>query len=142
MPKLIMRHYSDPRPNHWPWTSFAPKELASKGNGSIAIEYEALDKLQSLRNAWGKLIHLTSAYRDPVHNARVGGAKLSQHKAGRAFDVRVAGWIAQEKAEFKELALAHGFTGFGGYNTFIHIDIGHPRKWGQSWAWPKSYGGN
>ena len=141
MTKLIMHHYSDPRPAYWPWSFFVPRELASKGNGAIQIKYAALDRLQSLRAEWGQPLHLTSAYRDPAHNARVGGAPLSEHKAGGAFDVRVVGWNDTDKHGFKELALAHGFTGFGGYSTFIHIDIGRPRKWGQSWAWPKSYGG-
>ena len=141
MTKLMMRHYTDVRPNWYPWTYFEPHELASKGNGAVQVEYTFLDRLQSLRIEWDEPMFMNSVYRDPVHNARVGGAPLSKHKEGKAGDVRTSSWDLKKKYRFKEMALKHGFTGFGGYNTFIHIDIGRPRKWGQTWAWPKSYGG-
>ncbi len=139
MSKLIMRHYSDVPPNYWPWKNFAPHEFASNGNGAVEMDIHTLNCLQSLREEWGEPIILNSAYRDPVYNARIGGAPLSKHKEGRALDVGVRGWSPEKKYKFKELAFKHGFTGFGGYNTFIHIDTGRPRKWKQSWAWPDAY---
>ena len=123
------------------WPNISPRELASRGNGAIHINVDLLDRWQSLRTAWGKPIVINSAYRDPVYNARVGGAPMSLHKRGLALDNSTFGWTGSEKAQFKELAWEHGFTGFGGYNSFIHLDIGRARKWGQSWAWPKALGG-
>ncbi len=135
MTQIIMAHHSDPKPE-WPWPNFTPKELASKGNGEVRVNIVALNMLQALRTAWGKPLHLNSVYRNPAYNKKVGGAKRSLHLLGMAFDVSTAGWTKQEKHDFKELAHEIGFTGFGGYNSFIHIDIGRKRKWGQKWAWP------
>lgn len=137
MTMLKMDHYTDPKPDPWPWPNFSPYELASNGDGSVQIDNEAGDKLQSLRTEWGKPLTLNSAYRDPIYNTSINGAKLSKHMLGQAFDISVRSWLKIDKQEFKELAWRHGFRGFGGYDSFIHIDIGRARKWGKSWAWPK-----
>ena len=44
--------------------------------------------LDPLREAWGAPIIVTSGYRCPVLNARVGGAKNSYHLQGMAADIR------------------------------------------------------
>ncbi len=134
---LKMAHHSDFPPVRWGWINFTPKEIASKGNGEVYTQYYALNMLQVLRIMWGKPLHLNSAYRDPEYNAKVGGATSSYHMKGQAFDVSVVGWTTAEKEAFKELAYEVGFTGFGGYDTFIHIDTGPTRFWGQSWATPE-----
>ena len=68
--------------------------------------------------------------RDPVHNARVGGAPLSRHKLGDAFDVALAG---HDREALRAAARAAGFRGFGHYRTFLHVDLGPRREWGK-WA--------
>ena len=134
---LYMSHFTDNPPYPWYWPNFAPHELASKGNGTVNIEYRAINLLQKLRREWGRPLRVNSAYRDPAYNKKVGGAKRSKHMEGKAFDISVVGWTEEEKEEFKELAYTIGFRGFGGYGTFIHIDISTPRRWGQRWAWPE-----
>ena len=47
------------------------------------------DKLQALRTALDKPLLITSAYRSAAHNKRVGGATHSQHRLGKAFDIRM-----------------------------------------------------
>lgn len=123
----------------WRWPNFAPGEVASArstyvaplgrivhGDGSIVVVPVALDCLQRLRDLVGGPVRLNSAYRDPLYNARIGGAPASQHKAGTAFDVAIGnydrGWLAGR-------ARAAGFTGFGYYRTFLHVDCGRPRFW-------------
>ena len=44
--------------------------------------------LDPLREAWGSPIIVTSGYRCPVLNARVGGVKTSYHLRGMAADIR------------------------------------------------------
>lgn len=124
----------------WRWPSFSPREIACKGTGSIRINEDALDKLQALRNLLNKPLILTSAYRSPEHNKRVGGAKHSLHMKGIAFDVRMDN---HDPHEFEAAARAVGFTGFGYYrkNGFMHIDTGDARSWGTPWpqtatTWP------
>ena len=126
--------------NTWRWPNFSPREIACKGTGSIQINEDALDKLQALRTALGKPLVLTSAYRSPEHNRRVGGAKNSLHMQSIAFDVRMDN---HDPHEFEAAARLVGFTGFGYYprSGFMHIDTGPARSWGTPWprtatSWP------
>ncbi len=79
---------------------------------------------------------LTSAYRSPVHNKKVGGTKNSMHLQAKAFDVQMAG---HDPTQFEAAAREVGFTGFGFYkeSNFIHIDTGRAREWGIRW-FPKA----
>jgi hypothetical protein len=133
-------HFSQVPASEWRWKSFSPREIASKGEGEILIDEQALDKLQKLRDALGKPLVLTSAYRSPAHNKRVGGAKNSRHMQGDAFDVRMEN---HDPHEFEAAARAVGFTGFGYYpkSGFMHVDTGPARNWGTPWpitatSWP------
>jgi len=120
------------------WPNFSPGELASKGDGSLVVNYKALDALQQLRTMWRRPMIIGSAYRDPAHNERVGGAKASLHMQGRAFDVRMEGYSDAAVVSFLFYAIKAGFNGFGLYldrpTPFIHIDTGSHRTWqsGQS----------
>ena len=133
-------HFSQVDMKDWRWPSFSPREIASKGDGEIVIDDTALDKLQELRTRLGKPLLLTSAYRSPAHNRRVGGAKNSRHMQGDAFDVRMEN---HDPHEFEAAARAVGFTGFGYYpkSGFMHVDTGPARNWGTPWpitatSWP------
>lgn len=137
---MLYEHYADVPMAGWRWPSFSPREIACKGTGKVLVNHNALDKLQSLRDRLRKPLILTSAYRSPEHNRRVGGAKNSKHMEGIAFDVRMDN---HDPHEFEAAARAVGFTGFGYYvkSGFMHIDTGPARTWGQPWpltatAWP------
>jgi hypothetical protein len=137
---MLYEHYADVPMAGWRWSSFSPREIACKGTGKVLVNFDALDKLQALRDRLGKPLILTSAYRSPEHNRRVGGAKNSKHMEGIAFDVRMDN---HDPHEFEAAARAVGFTGFGYYvkSGFMHIDTGPSRSWGQPWpltatAWP------
>jgi zinc D-Ala-D-Ala carboxypeptidase len=132
--------YTDVPLAGWRWASFSPREIACKGTGKVLVNEDALDKLQALRDRLRKPLVLTSAYRSPEHNRRVGGAKNSRHMLGDAFDVRMDNHAPHE---FEAAARAVGFTGFGYYpkSGFMHIDTGPARTWGTPWpktatAWP------
>ena len=133
-------HFADVPMAGWRWTSFSPRELACKGTGKLVICEDALDKLQALRDRLRKPLILTSAYRSPEHNRKVGGAKNSRHMQGDAFDVRMDN---HDPHEFEAAARAVSFTGFGYYpkSGFMHIDTGPARTWGTPWpqtatTWP------
>lgn len=117
------------------WPNFAPAEVACRGcagecgRDRFAIVPEALDLLQVLRDRIGESLRLNSAYRCPFHNAFVGGAPLSRHKVGDAFDISVAGRGATWRARLLAGASAVGFTGIGFYRTFLHVDTGPRRQW-------------
>ena len=56
--------------------------------------------LQPLRDMLGKPINVTSGYRSPEVNKRVGGEALSAHLTGRAADIYVAGMTPYQLAKF------------------------------------------
>jgi zinc D-Ala-D-Ala carboxypeptidase len=125
-------HFSKVDMTDWRWPSFSPREIACKGTGRLVVDSEALDKLQALRDRLGKPLILTSAYRSPEHNKRVGGAKNSMHMQGIAFDVMMTN---HDPYVFESAARAVGFKGFGFYQKsgFIHVDTGSERSWGKRW---------
>jgi zinc D-Ala-D-Ala carboxypeptidase len=118
-------------PSAWRWPHFRPRELACRGTGKLLIQRRALDALQALRRDIGKPLVISSGYRSPEHNAKVGGAKNSRHMRGDAFDVVLAG---HDPLALVMAAKRAGFTGFGFYpaskTPFLHIDMGPPRAWG------------
>ncbi len=131
--KTFYTHYSEVDEADWRWASFSPRELASKREGELMIDEEALDKLQALRDKLGKPLYVLSAYRSPAHNEAVGGAKRSQHLVAKAYDIKMHN---HDPHEFEAAARSVGFTGFGYYvrQGFMHIDTGPERSWGKPWG--------
>ena len=123
----LHHHWNHVPASTWRWPNFMPVELASHGDGSLLVDEHALDCLQQMRRIIGRPLVINSAYRDPIHNAKVGGAALSMHKFGKAFDVSLRGhnkWTLIQAAE------QAGFTGMGiNYNSFLHVDTGRKRRW-------------
>ena len=123
--RILYDHFTDVK--EWFWKDFKPIEIASRGDGSILVDYQALDKLQLLRELMERPLIINSAYRDPIHNARIGGAPKSSHKEGHAFDISTVG-LNKEALIYN--ARKVGFRGFGlNYNTFLHVDCGRAREW-------------
>ena len=118
-PVLSAPHWQEVPAADWPLAFFAPAELASRGDGSVRVVLPAGQALDTLRRRIGRPLRVLSAYRDPLHNARVGGAPRSRHKRGDAFDLDLRGL---DRFELAEAARELGFTGFGRYANFLHID--------------------
>ena len=89
--------------------------------------------LQVLRDAVGKSISITSGYRSPQHNKKIGGAKDSQHVKGMAADIKVAGMTPKEVVLVIEGLIESGKMkqgGIGIYASWIHYDIrGTKARW-------------
>lgn len=89
------------------------------------IDLDHVAKLQKLREDLGSPITINSAYRCPHHNAKIGGAKNSQHVLGTATDIVIKGMSPDEVAD----ACEH-FDGLGRYDTFTHVDSrGSKSRW-------------
>jgi len=124
---MLFEHWDEIPESSWPYLYFKPGEIACKGTGQILINETALNALDILRSRLGHPIGLSSAYRSPYHNSKIGGAPRSSHLEGHAFDVRLQG---KDKAVIRKVAEQVGFRGFGmRYQTFIHIDMGRRRSW-------------
>jgi len=50
------------------------------------------------------------------------------HLFGLAADISI---INQDRNLILRLAKDLGFTGFGYYRTFLHVDLGRKREWGK-----------
>lgn len=83
-------------------------------------------------------VKLTSGYRDPAHNARVGGARGSAHMDGNALDFSLKGMKEGDKANVVNFWRALGATGIGYYpnSDAIHVDFrpGPARAWGANYS--------
>jgi len=94
---------------------------------------ELAKNLQVLRDEVKKPITVTSGYRNAAYNAKIGGAKASQHLTGRAADIKISGMTPKEVAAVIEKLIAAGKMkegGLGIYRTWIHYDTrGTKSRW-------------
>jgi uncharacterized Zn-binding protein involved in type VI secretion len=110
------------------------------------ISTELNTKLENIAATLDTTLKITSAYRSPAYNSKVGGKKASKHMLGIAVDVLQTGWNTSARIRFIEECINEGIEGIGLYNSFTHIDLGGKRAWGptgsrrslykQSWAVP------
>lgn len=105
----------------WPWENFAPHELACpcrRCGGRLVYDFDFMEALQAVREAMGAPIKINSGHRCYHHNEAVGGAGASQHQI-LAADISVYG---HDRHRLRAVCEAHGFTGIGLGETFLHID--------------------
>ena len=123
-------------PNYKITDHFQYSELACRHCGELIIDellYRHMSMLESLRQECGFVIIVDSGHRCIKHNKYVGGAVRSMHLKF-ASDIRPMRSINDTDATLevklhtlKLQALAHGFTGIGTYDMFLHLDC-RPEK--------------
>ncbi len=124
---------------------FGPHELLTKGgqhakNGLNTDPPEELwgnavplvETLEAVRKHFGKRLRLSSVYRSPAYNKKIGGAQKSQHMRFTAADFTVEGVKPSDVfTEVSRIRDRGGFRGgLGRYKTFTHLDV---RGWNASW---------
>jgi len=112
-------------------SNLSRNEFACKcGCGFDSMDVETIWVVQDVCDHFGCSVTITSANRCPAHNAKVGGAKTSQHLYSRAMDCKFSK-IEPEAVHQYLLNKYEGRFGFGLYNTFNHIDTrtGPPARW-------------
>lgn len=94
---------------------------------------ELIHNLQVIRDEVKVPISITSGYRSPEHNAKVKGAKDSQHVKGTAVDFKVQGLTPKQVAPIVERLIKEGKIkqgGIGIYPSWVHYDIrGVKARW-------------
>lgn len=117
------------------YPNFTKAEFSCSHTGDCNMQPAFMERLQTLRIAFGKPMTISSGYRSPLHPIEAAKAKPGPHSTGRACDVLVRG---ADALKLVELAIKHGFTGIGvnqkGASRFIHIDDltsadGRPTIW-------------
>ena len=101
---------------------FTVREFAcSDGSDEIRIDPKLVDYLEKIRAHFGKPVRITSGYRSPAYNAKVGGVKNSYHVKGMAADIVIDGVKSRDVAQYAETI---GCGGIGWYekSNFTHID--------------------
>ncbi|ODT56448.1 MAG: peptidase M15A [Methylobacterium sp. SCN 67-24] len=85
--------------------------------------------LKAVEQRYGKKMIVTSGYRDPDRNRRVGGAKKSLHMACAAADIQVPGVGKWELATFLRSMPGRGGVGTYCSTNSVHVDVGPERDW-------------
>lgn len=103
--------------------NFKVKEFRCKdGSDKVLIDTTFVkNKLQAIRDHFGKSVSITSGYRTVSYNQKVSGAKNSYHLQGRAFDIVVKDTALLEVAKYAE---SIGILGIIVYpaSGFVHVD--------------------
>jgi len=104
---------------------FKANEFTCSHTGTEKMDQSFIDKLNNLREAYGKPMTISSGYRDSTHpvEAMKKDPKGGAHVSGEAADI-----LIERGNAFKLLSLAFliGFTGIGvnqkGGARFLHLD--------------------
>ena len=94
----------------------SPDERDSYMNMDVAF----LSKLSKARELAAIGFKITSGYRSPAHNAKVGGVPSSSHTIGRAVDIYAP--TSTQKYIIINALLQVGFNRIGVAKNFIHVD--------------------
>lgn len=105
------------------WLNFLP-HTDSRINPALA------QKATAIAQAMNVQLTITSAYRSPEYNRRVGGARNSAHTRGNAIDITQTSFTQAQRSQFIQEAVRQGIGGIGVYNSFTHIDTEGVRAWG------------
>lgn len=111
-----------------PWPNFSLVELRCKcgkcSSDGTEMAPAFMQRLQQLREQYGKPMSLSSAFRCRRHPEEARKAEPGEHAMGLAVDVRVRG---PEALQLLQLALNLGFTRIGisqkGAARFIHLGL-------------------
>lgn len=101
------------------------------GCGLADMQPRFMERLQALRETYGKPMQITSGYRCPRHPVERAKPMPGMHSTGLAADIGVQGAPA---VELLKLALNAGFTGIGvqqkGTGRYLHLDLrAEPAIW-------------
>ena len=94
----------------------SPDERDSYMNMDVSF----LNKLSKARELAAIGFKITSGYRSPAHNAKVGGVPSSSHTVGRAVDIYAP--TSTQKYIIINSLLQVGFNRIGVAKNFIHVD--------------------
>jgi uncharacterized protein YcbK (DUF882 family) len=111
--------------------NFARKEFQCHcGCGRNTVDVRLAEIIQTIRNEIAEPLNINSGYRCQDYNAKIGGAKNSQHTHGKAADIAAANHTPEQLYAIAS-KLLNGNGGLGIYSTWVHIDVrsGPGQRW-------------
>jgi uncharacterized protein YcbK (DUF882 family) len=109
------------------YKNFSEYEFKCAYTGECKMRPEFVDKLQQIRNTFGKPMLVTSGYRDFSHPVERAKVRPGVHYYGCAADINVWG---KDAMELFDIAYHYGIRRIGvnqkgaPQSRFIHIDMG------------------
>lgn len=105
-------------------------------------DYEKMDEtflswLEELREKLGEPIRINSSYRDPKHNASVGGVSKSAHTEVPCKAVDIHCTDSRYRYKLVTLALSLGCVRVGIGRTFVHLDFSKNKPQEVMWHYYK-----
>ena len=111
--------------------NFMRLELACPCCGKCKMSPLFMDRLQVLRDLYGKSLVIVSGYRCPKHNRAVRGSPRSDHLRGEAVDIRIRDKTSNELYHLRDLAFALRFSALGFGKAQFHLGLrdGPAKSW-------------
>ena len=104
-------------------SNFTVKEFACKdGSDAVLVAPRLVMVLQTIRDHFGSAVTISSGYRTPQYNTKVGGVAHSQHCYGTASDIVVKGQKPADVAAYARKIMPD-WGGVGIYSSFTHVDV-------------------
>jgi len=99
----------------------------------IGLKHEFVTMLDKARGFAGVPFVITSGYRTPEKNSKVGGVENSTHTNGLGADIK----CTDSAVRFKMIKafLEAGFTRIGIYTAHIHVDMGKNPQYPENVVW-------
>ncbi|MEW7008179.1 YcbK family protein [Lentilitoribacter sp. EG35] len=93
------------------------------------LKPELVRLLKKVERYYKRPVVVTSGYRSPKSNKRIGGASGSKHTTCEAADVQVKGVSKWDLAKYVRALPERGGVGTYCHTQSVHIDIGSARDW-------------
>ncbi len=97
------------------------------GSDCICLSDELVGILQKIRDYFGQAVKITSGYRTPAYDRRVGGSGGGYHTKGCAADIIISGIKPTKIAAYADVLLGERggieCAAYGECRGYVHIDV-------------------
>lgn len=105
------------------YPNFSKQEFDCKHTGENNMQHEFMEKLQKIRQVYGKPLTITSGFRSIKHPVEARKTHSNgEHTQGNCADIACNNGV--DRYKLINLALANGITRIGIAKNFLHFGIG------------------